>query len=58
MRGRPRSKEPSSRDQHVLEALREGHSQARVAQVYGVSRQYVKKITIRWPELAPKHKNI
>ena len=54
MRGRPRLIEPSNRDQHILEALREGHSQSHVGRVYGISRQYVHEITTRWPELAPK----
>lgn len=56
MRGRPRLTEPSSRDQHILEALREGHSQSHVGRVYGISRQYVHEITTRWPELAPRKK--
>ena len=56
MRGRPRLTEPSNRDQHILEALREGHSQAFVARVYDLSRQYVHEITTRWPKLAPKKK--
>jgi len=54
MRGRPRLTEPSNRDWHILEALREGHSKAHVARVYDLSRQYVYEITTRWPELAPK----
>jgi hypothetical protein len=48
--------EPSNRDWHILEALREGHSKAFVARVYDLSRQYVHEITTRWPELAPKKK--
>jgi uncharacterized protein (DUF433 family) len=56
MRGRPRLTEPSNRDQHILEALREGHSKAQVARVYELSRQYIHEITIRWPELAPQKK--
>jgi hypothetical protein len=56
MRGRKRLKEPSNRDMHILEALREGNSQATVARVYDLSRQYVHEITTRWPELAPRKK--
>jgi uncharacterized protein (DUF433 family) len=52
--GRKRLTEPSNRDQHILEALRDGHSQAKVARTYGISRQYVYEITTRWPKLAPK----
>jgi len=52
--GRKRFKEPSNRDQHILEALRDGHSQSKVARAYGLSRQYVYEITTRWPKLAPK----
>ena len=48
MRGRKRLKEPSNRDMHILEALREGNSQATVARVYDLSRQYVHEITTRW----------
>jgi uncharacterized protein (DUF433 family) len=54
--GRTRLLEPSNRDQHILEALRDGHSQAKVARTYGISRQYVHEITTRWPKLAPKKK--
>ena len=58
MRGRKRLKEPSNRDQHVLEALTDGHSQAQVARAYSISRQYVHEITTRWPKLAPKKRII
>jgi len=57
MKGRHRLKEPSNRDRHILEALRDGNSQAFVARVYDLSRQYVHEITTRWPELAPRKKS-
>ena len=41
IRGRLPTQEPSNRDKHILEALRDGHSQAEVGRVYGLTRQYV-----------------
>ena len=52
--GRRKYTEPTNRDKYMLEALREGHSQAEVGRVYEVSRQYVHTIKNRWVELAPK----
>ena len=52
--GRHPLQEPSSRDIHILEALREGHSQAEVGRVYGLSRQFIFQIKKRWPHLAPR----
>ena len=42
----------------MLEALREGHSQAAVGRVYDVSRQYVHAVKNKWAELAPKVKPV
>jgi hypothetical protein len=53
-KGRPPMQEPSNRDQHILEALREGHSLAEVGRVYDLSRQRILQIKLRWPELAPR----
>jgi len=52
--GRHPLQEPSSRDIHILEALRDGHSQAEVGRVYGLSRQFIFQIKQRWPHLAPR----
>ena len=52
--GRHPLQEPSSRDIHILEALRDGHSQAEVGRVYGLSRQFIFQIKKRWPHLAPR----
>lgn len=56
IRGRLPIQEPSNRDKHILEALRDGHSQAEVGRVYGLSRQFIFQIKNRWPHLAPKLK--
>ena len=53
-KGRPALQEPSSRDKHILEALRDGHSLAEVGRVYDLSRQRILQIKLRWPELAPQ----
>ena len=53
IKGRHPLQEPSSRDRHILEALRTGHSQAEVGRVYGLTRQYIFQIKERWPDLAP-----
>lgn len=53
-KGRPRLAEPSDRDKHILEALRDGHRMAEVGRVYDLSRQYILQIRQRWPELAPR----
>ena len=51
--GRRKNTEPTERDKHMLEAMREGHSQAEIGRVYGTSRQYVNNVKKRWVELAP-----
>ena len=56
VKGRLPTQEPNNRDKHILEALRDGHSQAEVGRVYGLTRQYVYQIKIRWPHLAPRLK--
>ena len=56
IRGRLPIQEPSNRDKHILEALRDGHSQAEVGRVYGLTRQYIFQIKNRWPHLAPRLK--
>lgn len=57
-KGRPKMTEPNTRDKHILEALREGHSMAEVGRVYELSRQYILQIKQRWPELAPRLKPV
>ena len=57
-RGRQVSEEPTNRDKHILEALRDGHSMAEVGRVYDLSRQYIFYIKNRWPEYAPKRKKL
>ncbi len=52
--GRRKYTEPTNRDKYMLEALREGHSQAEVGRVYEVSRQYVHSVKNKWVELAPR----
>ena len=52
--GRHPLQEPSSRDLHILEALRSGHSQAEIGRVYDLSRQFIFQIKKRWPHLAPR----
>ena len=56
--GRRKYTEPTNRDKYMLEALREGHSQAEVGRVYDVSRQYVHAVKNKWAELAPKVKPV
>jgi len=41
---------PSERDFSILDALKEGYSQAEVGRVYGLTRQYVHQIKNRWPK--------
>ena len=48
--GRSKLEEPSNRDKYMLEAMREGHSQAEIGRVYEVSRQYVNHVKNRWAE--------
>jgi hypothetical protein len=55
-KGKLRLQEPSNRNLHILEALREGYSMAEVGRVYGVTRQYVFQVKARWPEFIPKRK--
>ena len=52
--GRKKYTEPTNRDKYMLEALRDGHSQAEVGRVYDVSRQYVHAVKNKWAKLAPK----
>ena len=56
--GRSKLEEPSNRDKYMLEAMREGHTQAEIGRVYEVSRQYVNHVKNRWAELAPRVKPI
>ena len=56
--GRYELKEPNNRDPHILEALRNGHRMAEVGRVYGLSRQRVQQIKVRWPEYAPSLKPV
>ena len=54
MRGRKRLKEPNTKHKAILEALRDGHRKAYVAQIYDMTRQSVQSIIDRWPEYAPR----
>jgi len=48
--GRAANMVPNERDLHVLNALKNGYSQAEIGRVYGMSRQYVHAIKKRWPK--------
>ena len=52
--GRHELTEPTNRDYHILEALRDGHSMAEVGRVYDITRERVRQIKNRWPQYAPK----
>ena len=54
--GRHPLKEPSNRDFHILEAMRDGHSMAEIGRVYGLTRERIRQIKQRWVEYAPKPK--
>ncbi len=56
--GRHELEEPSNRDYHILEALRDGHSMAEVGRVYEITRERVRQIKNRWPQYAPSLKPV